>query len=125
LVPTAGISFGGSGAARTVTVTPAPGQSGQATITLTVSDGVAGTSTAFLLTVLPPNAAPTISPVADQTTPEDTPTGPLAFTVTDTETPAASLTVTAVSSNSALVPAANLALGGGGASRTLTVTPAP
>jgi hypothetical protein len=37
-----------------VTVTPAAGQSGTATITLTVSDGLAGTSTDFLLTVAAP-----------------------------------------------------------------------
>jgi hypothetical protein len=52
LVPSANIVFGGSGANRSVTVTPAANQSGTATITLTVSDGELGTDESFLLTVL-------------------------------------------------------------------------
>jgi glucose/arabinose dehydrogenase len=51
LVPGGNIAFVGSGAIRTVTVTPAAGQSGTATITVSVSDGQASTSTAFQLTV--------------------------------------------------------------------------
>jgi hypothetical protein len=51
LVPNANIVFGGSGANRTVTVTPAAGQSGIATITVTVSDGQLSTPTSFQLTV--------------------------------------------------------------------------
>src|SRR5256714_13578849 len=39
LVPNANIVFGGSGANRTVTVTPATDQTGTAAITVTVSDG--------------------------------------------------------------------------------------
>ena len=51
LVPTANITFGGSGANRTVTVTPAAHQSGTATITVNVSDGSISTPRSFLLTV--------------------------------------------------------------------------
>ena len=51
LVPLSNIVFGGSGASRTVTVTPATGQSGTATLTLTVSDGQLATNTSFVLTV--------------------------------------------------------------------------
>ena len=51
LVPDANIAFGGSGANRTVTVTPAAGQSGSATITVTVSDGYLTASDTFELTV--------------------------------------------------------------------------
>ena len=47
LVPTANIVFGGSGASRTVTVTPAAGQTGSAQITVTVSDGTNTASSAF------------------------------------------------------------------------------
>ena len=53
LVPVSGIVFGGSGANRTVTVTPNPGQTGTSTITVTVNDGPHDTSTSFLLTVNP------------------------------------------------------------------------
>lgn len=56
LVPNTNIVFGGSAENRTVTVTPAPGQSGTATITITVTDsgGLTATDT-FELTVTPGN----------------------------------------------------------------------
>jgi len=53
LVTTNDIVFGGSGATRTVTITPEPGQTGLSTITLTVSDGTSTTSDSFTLTVYP------------------------------------------------------------------------
>ncbi len=54
LVPDTAIVFGGSGAARTVTVTPAPGQSGTATITVTATDAAGrAASASFVLTVRP------------------------------------------------------------------------
>jgi glucose/arabinose dehydrogenase len=124
LVPNANIALGGSGALRTLTVTPAANQSGSATITLAVSDGVLSSSNAFVLVVTPVNDPPTISDLTDRTVNEDTPTPALAFTVSDLETPAGSLNVTGNSSNPALVPNANLVFGGSGNNRTLTVTPA-
>jgi hypothetical protein len=51
LVPEAGITFGGNGSNRTVTVTPAPGQYGAVTISVRVSDGVLTNMAAFTLTV--------------------------------------------------------------------------
>ena len=66
LVPTANIVFGGTGANRTVTITPAANQTGTATITLTVTDGTAATATdTFVLTVTAVNDLPTISDVAE------------------------------------------------------------
>src|SRR5207244_215135 len=73
LVPNGNIVFGGSGANRTVTITPAANQTGVATLTVAVSDGQLSTSTSFQLTVNPPNTPPTISPIAAQVTDEDTP----------------------------------------------------
>jgi len=124
LVPNANISFGGSGANRTVTVTPAANQSGTATITVTVNDGSATASTAFVLTVNPVNDAPTISNIADQNTPRNTATPPIAFTIGDLETPASNLIVTGSSSDQTIVPNANIIFGGSGANRTVTLTPA-
>src|SRR5258708_25740752 len=49
---------------------------------------------------------------------------PIDFTVGDVETPAASLTVSGGSSNQTLMPDANIVLGGTGANRTVTLTPA-
>jgi VCBS repeat-containing protein len=55
LVPHANIVFGGAGALRTVTVTPAPNQGGTATITVTVTDGGGSTaSDSFVVTVNTP-----------------------------------------------------------------------
>ncbi len=69
LVPAGNLVFGGSGATRTVTVTPVAGQSGTATITLTVSDGQFSASDAFLLTVTAAaNTAPTIANIGDLST---------------------------------------------------------
>ena len=58
LVPNGGIAFGGTGANRTVTVTPAAGQTGSAIITVTVSDGTDTANSAFLLSVRARPAAP-------------------------------------------------------------------
>jgi hypothetical protein len=126
IIPNAGIVIGGSGASRTVTVTPAPNQfGGPVTITISVSDGTNTTQETFTVTVNAVNDAPTVTPIGNQTIDEDTSTGPLAFTVGDVETAAGSLTVTASSDSPTLIPNANVVIGGSGASRTVTVTPAP
>ena len=51
LVPDENVVFGGSAENRTMTITPVAGQSGQATIFVTVSDGVRTASDSFVLTV--------------------------------------------------------------------------
>jgi hypothetical protein len=124
LVPDANIVLGGSAGNRTVTVTPATNQSGSAIITLTVSDGDLTAPSTFVFTVNAVNDTPTISAIADQSVNTNQTAGPLAFTVGDVETAASSLTVTGSSSNTSLVPDANIVLGGSGANRTVTVTPA-
>ena len=124
LVPNANIVFGGSGANRTVTITPAASQLGNATITVTVSDGINNASDTFVLSVIPVNTTPTISNIVDQSTNEDVPVGPIAFTIGDGETAPGSLTVSGSSNNTTLVPNANIVFGGSGANRTVTVTPA-
>ena len=58
----------------------------------------------------PDNDAPTITAIADQTIAEDGTTGALSFTVGDVETAAGSLTVTAASSNTTIIPNGNLTL---------------
>src|SRR5262249_46284723 len=118
------IVFGGSGANRTVTVSPAANQNGSATITVTVSDGLLSANDTFVLTVNPVNDAPTITDIPDQTIAVNGTTGALSFTIGDVETAAGSLTLTRNSSNTTLVPLANVVLGGSGANRTVTVTPA-
>ncbi|MDR1009619.1 MAG: BNR-4 repeat-containing protein, partial [Opitutaceae bacterium] len=68
LLPDTGIVLGGSGAGRTVTLTPASGQTGNATVTLTVSDGDLTAQSVFTLTVQMPEPLTLI----DNTAPGDT-----------------------------------------------------
>lgn len=66
---------------------------------------------------------PTVSDIPNQSVVEDGNTGAIAFTVGDSVTPAASLTVTAFSEDTSIVTPGGLTLGGSGANRTLTVVP--
>src|SRR6185436_2533268 len=119
LVPVENIVFGGSGAARTVTVTPVGNGSGTATITLRVSDGTLLASDTFVLTVNAVDDPPTLSDVSDQTINEDGTTGALTLTVGDVDTALDSLVLSALSSNPTLVPVGN---GSGTATITLRVS---
>ena len=70
------------------------------------------------------NDAPSVSTIAPQITTEDQPLA-VPFTVSDLESAAGSLTVQATSSNTALVNAAGIGLGGSGGSRLVTLAPRP
>jgi subtilisin family serine protease len=70
------------------------------------------------------NFPPFISAIADQAAPLGTPVGPISFTVIDFQTPPANLVVTPTSTNPVLLPNSNIGLGGTGANRTVTLTPA-
>ncbi|HUL44284.1 MAG TPA: Ig-like domain-containing protein [Bacteroidota bacterium] len=72
-----------------------------------------------------PNTPPTITPVGHLVVQLNTPLGPVNFTVNDAETNPDSLTLTAVSYDTLLIPAENIVFGGSGTSRTVTITPAP
>ena len=122
-------NLSGSGASYTFDLVPA----GAGTVTADVAQNVAtdpagnGNTAAaqFSRTYSPVvNTPPTISDLADQTISEDGSTGALAFTVGDAETPAGSLTVTGSSSDTTLVPNANITFGGSGTDRTVTVVSA-
>jgi hypothetical protein len=120
LLPVNNIVFGGAGANRTLTITPAPGQEGSTTVGVTVTDvDGASATTIFVVRV----GAPSISDIANQATPTNVPLTGITFPVTDAETPN-SLTVTATSTNMALIPDANILVSGSGASRSLSITPA-
>ena len=128
LIPAPAIQYVNPNANGTLVFRPAANAFGTATITVTVNDGQASdniVARSFLVTVVPVNDVPTISAIEDRIVDENQPTGPIPFTVSDVETPAASLIVAASSSNPTLIPAANLVIGGTGNNRTLTVIPAP
>jgi len=67
------------------------------------------------------NQSPTISTVSDQTIDMDGSTAALNFSVTDKETAATQLQVTATSSNPALVPANGITLAGTDSNRSVQV----
>jgi len=127
LIPVANIVFSGSGANRSLTLTPVANQFGTATITVTVSDSSLGTAQAqFVATVNSINDLPTVSAITAQSTNEDTATSAIAFTVGDIETAAGSLLLSYSSSNTTLLPnnSPGVTFGGTGASRSVTILPA-
>jgi|GEM_PF-2340052 len=71
---------------------------------------------------IPPNTPPTISSISTQNTVANT-VFSANFNVSDTETPASSLLVTASSDNATLIPNANIELSGSGNNRVVTITP--
>jgi dienelactone hydrolase len=74
----------------------------------------------------PPNTAPTMSALPNVSIVQSGTTDPITYTVNDSETAVASLTVTAASSNVSLVPIGNITLStnpGNGATRYVCVTP--
>jgi hypothetical protein len=71
----------------------------------------------------PANTAPRITGLANQMVNQDTSTGALAFTVSDTESGAGAVTVTASSSDPSIVAQDALVLTGTGGSRSIEVVP--
>lgn len=124
LLPAGSLTLTKDGALRILRIAPATNKFGQSTITLTVKDGAGLTSsTSFLLTVSSVNDLPTISPISDQNVAFNTPTAALPFQISDVETAATGLTLSAESSNLNLVPLSNISLRGDGSSRSIVVTP--
>lgn len=71
-----------------------------------------------------PNAPPALAAIGDQTINQDMSTAAIPFDVSDDQTAAASLTVTASSSDETLISNEGITLAGSGGSRTVMVTPA-
>lgn len=126
LVADSGITLGGTEEDRTISISPvANANGGPATITVSVSDGVNVSTETFRIRVTPVNDAPAISAIPNVTTPEDTAVGPYSFTISDVENTAGTLIVTATSDDQSLVRDSDIILGGTGANRTISLTPAP
>lgn len=132
VVPSPIVSYTSPATTGTLYFTPATDAMGQANITVTVNDGQSANnlfSRNFTINVgvirpPPTNTPPVISPIASQTTTQDVAIASIPFTISDEETPAASLTLSASSSNPTLIPNANIVFGGSGGNRTVTLTPA-
>jgi hypothetical protein len=118
-----GLILSGSGAERTVMLTPALDEFGPAVLTLSVSDGVVTTTKDIPVTVTPVNDAPVIEDVPDKRVEEHGVLGPVTFHVGDIETPTDDLVVAATSSDTAKLPDENIVLGRSGVAHTFTITP--
>ncbi|MFO0937186.1 MAG: Ig-like domain-containing protein, partial [Gemmataceae bacterium] len=124
LIPNGNVTFGGSGANRTVVLNPIAGQTGTTTITLTVTDADGQTATdTFDVTITSSNTNPVISDVQNTTVPFGGFSNVVPFFVSDAESSAANLTVTAVSNNPTLVSNSGVVLGGSGTNRTFFIAP--
>ena len=123
LVPNANIVFAGTAPNCTATVSPVADLNGVANLTFTVTDGFLTDAKTFSFTVTPVNDAPIISSIANQTTPEDTPVV-IGFTITDVDNILnCSTSMAAASTNTGVVPVANVVFGGTAPNCTATVSP--
>lgn len=107
----------------TLTLAPQANQVGIAPILVTVTDADGDSATTwFYVTVNPSNLAPTITAIPQTNTLYNS-SITLGFTVGD-DNGVGPLTLAGYSTNQTLVPNANISFGGGGAIRTVTITPA-
>ena len=126
VVPNPTVSYTSPSATGSLSFKPVTNAFGSSTITVTVNDG--GTSNnvvtrTFTVAVSQVNTAPTIAAIPDQTIVVGSASTGIPFTIGDLETPAASLTLSAASDNTLLVPVSNVTFGGSGANRTVAVSP--
>jgi VCBS repeat-containing protein len=105
------------------TYTPATNHTGSDSFTYHASDGTLASELAtVILTATAVNDTPTVTVAARGTCGRDDHSGTINLTVADVESPAAELTLSAASSNPALVPTGNVVFAGSGATRTMTVS---
>lgn len=118
------LTFTDHGAGRaTLSGTPGNDDVGPYAITLHINDGMVTTEQRFTITVDTVNDAPTISMIPHAVVTSGASMSPIPFTVRDHDHDANTLSVTAHSSNTVLVPQSGIALGGTDTLRTITLTP--
>ena len=106
------------------TYAPALNYYGPDAFTYKAYDGTVYTDTATVsITIASVNDAPTISNITDRSIDANGTTGAVNVTISDDDL--ATVAVSGSSSNTTLVPNANIVFGGSGANRTVTVTPLP
>jgi VCBS repeat-containing protein len=102
---------------------PAANFNGTDSFTYRASDGsLASDSVTVTLTVTARNDPPTVTVAAGGACGKDDHSGTVNLTVADVESPAAGLTLSAASSNTALVSTGNVVFAGSGAARTMAVS---
>lgn len=122
LLPPSRVTEGGSGANRSLTLSPLQDQSGSAQITVTVSDGSLSSSRTFVVSVSPENDPPILAPISAKTTEVDTPVD-ISVTLSDIDSPIDSLTLNGTATPVGIIESIVDTTTTGG-SRTVRVTPA-
>lgn len=120
LLAVKGSAFQGTGANRTLRLSPTPDAQGVTDITLTVTDGTKSSSTTFRLTV----GAPSLHSPARAEFAMNSEGNRLEVQVTDRETPPEQLLLTVRAGNPKLFPADSIQLTGSAATRSLMLRPA-
>jgi hypothetical protein len=115
----------GTGSQRNLEIRPTTNQFGSTRVTLWASDGSLSNSVSFNLTVKPVDDPPSISNFPDQNLLAGATVGPVAFTVSDVDTPATNITLFASSSYEMLIPTNNIVFSGSGTNRLLVLNPTP
>ena len=106
----------------TITYTPNANYNGSDSFIYRVNNGRDTSNTATVsITVASVNDAPTVALAAGTCAAPNTPTGSFTLTLGDVESAPGSLTLSASSSNIALVPRSGVTFGGSGANRTVTI----
>jgi hypothetical protein len=126
LIPLPVVQYISPASTGTLILAPLPNASGTATVTVVVNDGQLENSLtmrSFVVTVQAANQAPLISGIISQIVLRNQSSPSLPFTVGDAETAASNLVVTASSSNTNLVSANRISLGGSDSNRSVKVTP--
>ena len=123
LIPNPAVSYSSPNATGSISFAPVANAHGTATITVTVNDGGASNNIVSKYFAVTVDALPTISGINDRVIATNTSTPAIAFTIGDPDTSVSSLTLSVSSSDTSVVPNANIILGGSGSSRTVTVTP--
>lgn len=129
LVPNTNIVVSGTAPNCTATITPANNQSGSTTMSVKVTDNgsplpAKSTTNTFVLTVAQVNLPPTISTITTKTTNEDTATSAIAFTIADSDAAIYCTNVVGTSSNTTVVPNANIVITGTAPNCSVKITPA-
>jgi hypothetical protein len=122
LIPDNAFVFSNVNGVRSFHFSPSANRFGTNTVTLTLTDGQASVQRTFTVRVVSVDDPPGISQIADFSMLEGTTTAPIAFTLTDIDTPAASLTITPFSSNAGAIPPGSLQFAGTTSNRTVRVT---
>jgi VCBS repeat-containing protein len=104
------------------TYTPKNNFNGTDSFTYRAKDGTLDSNLATVtITIAATNDNPTVTVAAEGTCGKDDHSGTVTLTVADVDNPASGLTLSAASSNPALVPAGNVNFAGSGATRTMSV----